>query len=127
MQFHLSKPPHGESYLELQARIIGYIHRLTRVHPNSTLLLVTHGGTLAVLLLALLQEPIQRDCYSRVRPDNTALTIVTMSSIGVFNIELLNSTAHLNDDHEMRVSSTSLLPIIGTRDDSTSFSYLAGD
>src|SRR3989344_2343466 len=49
--WHLFKAESGESYHELQERAKKFLHEMVKKHPNDTVLVVSHGGTLGVLLL----------------------------------------------------------------------------
>jgi len=63
-------------------------------HPEQTVAVVSHGGTLGVYLAHLLELPIQR--RSPFQFDNASLSIV---KVGERRIRLLklNDTAHLTN------------------------------
>jgi probable phosphoglycerate mutase len=46
-----ARPPNGESMIELQMRIVGYLRELSRDHPDDTIVLVTHGEPIRAALL----------------------------------------------------------------------------
>src|SRR3989344_2072146 len=72
--FHLFKPPQGESYTELRARVAEFFNDLVNKHENDTVFIVSHRGTLGMLYLHLFNKPITEDNYNAHKPENTALT-----------------------------------------------------
>src|SRR5205814_954821 len=74
--FALFKPPQGESYAELQARIKKFFDDLKAKHAHDTVFLVSHGGTLGMLYLHIFGKAINEENYKAHKPDNTALTIL---------------------------------------------------
>ena len=69
------EPPNGESMLEFQRRVLTAWTRILARYRNRHLLLVIHGGTIRILLTALLGMPLDRSsgwhvpygCCSRLR------------------------------------------------------------
>jgi broad specificity phosphatase PhoE len=96
--FHLFKPIGGESYEEVRQRIYAFYKKLVALHPDETVLLVTHGGTLAMLYMTLLEKPLTPEEYEKYRPENTAVTIGEFDRDGTIRIEILNSTQHVIAD-----------------------------
>lgn len=67
-----ARPPGGESFVELVARVAPAIERLTRAHAGSDIVAVVHGGTIrAALSLALDLSPAGSLSFS---VDNLSLT-----------------------------------------------------
>ena len=93
--FHLFKPIGGESYEEVRQRIHAFYKKLVALHPDDTILLVTHGGTLGMLYLTLFERPMTPQEYRQYRPENTAVTICEFHTDGKIQIEILNSIQHL--------------------------------
>jgi probable phosphoglycerate mutase len=92
----LFKPEKGESYAELQARAASFFHGLLQKHKeDDTVLIVSHGGTLGMLLLHILKKEITEENYKGHKPENTALTILEISKDGQVDIKTLNSIEHL--------------------------------
>jgi probable phosphoglycerate mutase len=87
-------PPGGESNLDLARRTIPALERIVGAHPGQMIALVTHGGTLRVILAYLLGLPVGRKPALRVS-GNTGLTIVEMAEAGPA-ITLLNDCCHLD-------------------------------
>lgn len=85
----------GESILDVQERGLRAIEEIVHRHPGETVLVVTHGRFLRVLLASLL------DAYGLERMDeiehaNTGVNRLVVEE-GRFSAELLNCTAHLDD------------------------------
>ncbi|MEL6404547.1 MAG: histidine phosphatase family protein [Chloroflexota bacterium] len=83
-------PPNGESREQTQARAYKAWQEITAQHPTGTLILVSHGGTLRLLLTKLF--PTYADTF---RFGNTSLSILTRDTNNKWAIETLNDTQHL--------------------------------
>ncbi len=103
--FHLFKPEKGESYSELQARITKFFHNMATRHKDETVLVVSHGGTLGVLLLHILEKELTEENYRAHQPKNTEFTIVEVlkpfdtaqGKSADLKIHVLNGREHLNE------------------------------
>ncbi|MDO8530528.1 MAG: histidine phosphatase family protein [bacterium] len=93
--FHLFKPEGGESYTELQKRAKQFFDRLIREHENDTVLIVSHGGTLGVLLLDILEKELTEENYRAHQPKNTEFTVIEIQD-GQKKIHTVNNRAHLD-------------------------------
>jgi alpha-ribazole phosphatase len=93
--FHLFKPPQGESYTDLQERVKKFFDRLLQKHPNDTVLIVSHGGTLGMLFLHILNKELTEENYRQHKPENTALTIIEIDKDKPHHVHALNSLEHL--------------------------------
>jgi broad specificity phosphatase PhoE len=51
-------PPGGESFVTLRERVVGAVERLAQVHPDQTIVLVSHVGPIKVLLCAAMGAPL---------------------------------------------------------------------
>ena len=67
---YYSRPPSGETILELKSRINRYINFLLQEHPTDTVLVVTHGGVVRNVLSTLNNIPYP-DAYD-LTPNNAA-------------------------------------------------------
>ncbi len=77
----ISRPPGGESFLDLMARVHPVLQRLGDAHRGRDIVCVTHGGTIrAALALALSSDP------------ETALRFVT-DNLGLTRLDLLQTAA----------------------------------
>jgi broad specificity phosphatase PhoE len=54
----VSRPPRGESMLEVQARVVGHLERTRAEHPERAVVLVTHSDVIKAALLYCLGMPL---------------------------------------------------------------------
>lgn len=95
--WHLFKPEKGESYKEMQDRTVKFFHSLLGNHSaDDTVLIVSHGGTLGVLLLNILEKDLTEENYRAHQPKNTEFTILETFKNSVMKIHTLNSREHLD-------------------------------
>ena len=86
------KFPEGESVDELSQRVSGFLDRLKQHPLDQTMLIVTHGGPLRMMLCLLLG--IETWHWRQVRIDLASLSIVDIyPEIAI--LSLLNDTSHL--------------------------------
>jgi broad specificity phosphatase PhoE len=97
---HGRSPPGGESNLDLARRAAPALDQLAAAHRGQTIALVTHGGTLRVLITYLMGVPVGKKAPFKVS-GNTGLTIAEVSESGRY-ITLLNDSCHL-DQHDDQV------------------------
>jgi broad specificity phosphatase PhoE len=91
---HGHPPPGGESNLDLARRSTPALERIAAAHQDQMIVLVSHGGTLRVIIAYLLGLPVGRNPPLRVS-GNTGLTIVEMGQ-KEHTITLLNDCCHLD-------------------------------
>lgn len=84
--------PDGESFQEFQRRACGFLKRLEEHRPEDTVLIVSHGGPLGILLCHLLE--IDTDNWLKFNISNASLTTVNTSPRGA-SLACLNDTSHL--------------------------------
>lgn len=85
-------PPHGETFLECQARVMNVIRDIIAEHENQNVMVVSHGAAIRLIIGAALDMPIHK--IWAISQFNTALNILRVDE-GNFTAELINSTAHL--------------------------------
>ncbi len=66
-------PPRGESLGAMHERVRRAVVSIAERHPSETVLIVTHGGPLRMLVVGLLGMPAEN--FPRLRLDNCGLTI----------------------------------------------------
>ena len=86
-------PPGGEAIRQVSARLHAIVQQVRRAHPDETVLLVGHGGSLRAALVSLLELPpeanwkfVMHNCsltMIRTYPDNAVL-------------HLYNDTSHIS-------------------------------
>jgi broad specificity phosphatase PhoE len=98
-------PPGGESNL-LARRATPALERLAAAHRGQTIALVTHGGTLRVLIAYLMGLPVGKKAPFKVS-GNTGLTIAEVGEDRRY-VTLLNDVCHLDhrDDNRDRGQAT---------------------
>ncbi len=84
--------PNGEKVLHLAARVEDFIADMKVKHPDDTIMIITHGGVLAMLgIVSLGLPPISRRIF---RSSNMALSIIEFPGVmGI--IRCWNDTAHM--------------------------------
>ena len=85
-------PPHGETFLECQARVMIGIRDIIDKHENQKVIVVSHGATNRLILAAALDVPIHK--LWSISQFNMALNVLRVDD-GEFTVELMNSTLHL--------------------------------
>jgi broad specificity phosphatase PhoE len=88
------KPKGGESFDEMQERMLHFIQKILGKHRKDTVLIVSHGGTLTSFYLSLFQKA--REEYKTYHPKNAAITILEISDDKKHTVHVLNCVKHLN-------------------------------
>ncbi len=94
--FEEYKPEHGESYLEVRQRALGFYSGLFPQHVADTVLAVTHGGFLTSLLLGLERLPFTAENRQLYRHQNTGVTIVDADRPSAYSFVIFNDASHLS-------------------------------
>ncbi len=89
------KPEGGESMSEVQQRTMKFYNKLIDKHIGKTVLIVTHGGPVRCLLMALHNEPEKN--YLKYIHKNTSMTILEISDDRKHNVKVFNCNKHLED------------------------------
>jgi broad specificity phosphatase PhoE len=87
-------PPGGEDRDAFVKRAVAVMFDIVTHHPDQTVAVVSHGGTLGVYLAHLLEMPIHRSLPFQF--DNTSLSVVKVSGRRV-RLLTLNDTWHLSN------------------------------
>ena len=85
-------PPDGETLLQLSGRVRSAWDELQSRHKDETVLLVSHGGTIQVLLCMLLGMELNRHWQFHVKP--AALTEISIYEAGAI-LDVFNDASHL--------------------------------
>jgi alpha-ribazole phosphatase len=88
---HLSFPE-GENLTAFFLRIASFVERLKEHHPQETILIVAHDGSLRMVLCVLLNTGLKG--WWRIRLDKASLSIVEVGYQGAV-LSLLNDVSHL--------------------------------
>ena len=82
-----ARPPGGETYEEVRARVLPVLQQLVRDHQGETVLLLAHGGVNRVILCDALKLSLQR--VFRIEQDYAALNIIEYAHNQAY-VRLLN-------------------------------------
>jgi len=85
----------GETYLDVQTRIIKFMNELKNKHSNETVLVVAHGGALTSFLMHLNDEELTLENYLKHKIDNAAYTKLELDENNNFKIIEHNVINHL--------------------------------
>lgn len=92
----------GESILDVQARALSAMRRILSAEAGNTVLIVTHGRFLRVLLATLLDEyGLER--MEEIRHSNTSVNHLVFDGRR-FEARLLNCTTHLHEGSTLSVN-----------------------
>ncbi len=85
--------PDGETFREVKERATLAISKLIQKHPNETIVVVSHGGTIRTILCAILN--IHLNHLWNIKQDNTAINILEYYDNQAL-VSLVNGTSHLD-------------------------------
>ncbi|NBO63994.1 MAG: histidine phosphatase family protein [Acidobacteria bacterium] len=90
------RPEGGESFLDLQARIEGFVNSILDQHQGQTVLALAHGGWNRQLLGWALELPIVKSLD--LVQINTCVNLVEIDLLSRFTVHLSNCITHLDPD-----------------------------
>jgi ribonuclease H / adenosylcobalamin/alpha-ribazole phosphatase len=85
-------PPGGESFAAVRKRVVGVVERLAQVHPDQTVVLVSHVGPIKALLSVALGAPLTS--LFQIFLDPATISVVDWRQPRPI-VRLLNSHTHL--------------------------------
>jgi alpha-ribazole phosphatase len=85
-------PPGGESLLQITSRVIATYQEICAAHPEETVILVAHGGSLQILTVYALGLPPER--YWQIHLDIASYSELNVYPEGAI-LNKANDTAHL--------------------------------
>lgn len=86
--------PGGETFREVKKRATSALAKLVTEHPNQTIVVVSHGGTIRTLLCAVLN--IHLNHMWNIKQDNTAINMLEYYDKRVM-VSLVNDVYHLDN------------------------------
>lgn len=86
------EPPGGESFAEFTTRVEIELNKLLKVHPNETVLVVSHGGTIRAVASVILGVPQNKTWACQV--GNTGISVFDYTNRG-WQMEYWNDTQHI--------------------------------
>lgn len=93
-------PPEGESLAQMAARLREFLDEVRAQHPDDTVTVVSHGGTIRVILCLLLDHPL--GAYWQFEVDNTAIAEIEWRSLGPVVVRW-NDAHHLTESNRLSV------------------------
>jgi alpha-ribazole phosphatase len=93
-------PPGGESLAALAGRAKDVVDEIRATHPEGTVALVSHGGTVRMILCVLVGHP--PGLYWQFEMDNTGISEIELQDRGPVVIRW-NEAQHLRDGHRQSV------------------------
>ena len=86
-------PPHGETFTQLAKHVLSAFNELNDLDAEQTVVIVSHGGPLQILLCHVLGVNFQRHWQFSI--SKSALSILSLYKDGAL-LELFNDTSHLS-------------------------------
>lgn len=86
-------PPNGESWQETEERLIKTVNEILSKNEGMTVVLVTHGGSIRILMPTLLG--VNKEESYKYDPDNASISIFDYED-GKFIKLIYNDTSHLS-------------------------------
>ncbi len=86
--------PNGESWKTAESRLIKVVHTIIENNPNKTIAIVTHGGSIRILMPYLLNMPKEESF--KHNPQNASLTIFIYEN-GIFTNKSIDDVSHLKN------------------------------
>lgn len=88
-------PLSGESFYEVQDRVLQSVHKIIEAHPHDPILLVSHGCATKIMLTHFEGKSL-KNLWDPPRIKETSLSIVEIKN-GTSNILLYGDTTHYQD------------------------------
>lgn len=85
-------PPNGESWKEVEERLLITLYKILNENPDKTIILVTHGGCIRTLMPTLLN--VGKEESYKYDPVNASISVFDYNK-GKFSKILYNNTVHL--------------------------------
>jgi broad specificity phosphatase PhoE len=87
-------PPNGESWKEVEMRLLNALNEILSKNKDKTIVLITHGGSIRTLMPTLLG--VDKTESYKYDPDNASISVFNYSK-GKFTKEIYNNTNHLEN------------------------------
>jgi broad specificity phosphatase PhoE len=86
--------PDGESFPEMQGRIVGTMAKLRERHPGETVVAVSHADPIKAIVADAMGTPL--DLFQRIVISPCSVTAIAFSDLGP-TVLAVNSTGELTD------------------------------
>jgi alpha-ribazole phosphatase/probable phosphoglycerate mutase len=84
-----ARPPEGETYREVEARVVPFVRRLVLDHAGQSVLILAHGGVNRVIVCRALGLPMQR--VFGIEQDYACVNRIDCSAGGRWQVAVMNS------------------------------------
>jgi alpha-ribazole phosphatase len=84
-----ARPPGGETYRELETRVVPFVHTVVSNHPGQTVLILAHGGVNRVILCRALGLSIHQ--VFRIEQDYACVNRIDCGAGARWRVAMLNS------------------------------------
>jgi len=84
-----ARPPAGETYREVEARVLPFVRRLVREHAGQTVLILAHGGVNRALLCSALGLSLRQ--AFRIEQDYACVNRIDCSAGDRWQVVLMNN------------------------------------
>jgi broad specificity phosphatase PhoE len=72
-----TRPPHGETMQELQARVVDHLYRISSDHPDARVVIVSHAEVIRAALLHVLELPLDDFWLLEIAPASVSTLLIT--------------------------------------------------
>ncbi len=93
--FEEFKPEGGESFKDVEKRVLRLHQQVCKKHPQETVLYVSHGAAIRALLQRVFNESYSLDSFAKFHMKNCAVTVLEVDGKRNVKIECLNCVKHL--------------------------------
>ena len=91
----LYKPKDGESFYEVQERVLSSLYKIIEKHQGENILLVTHGGASKIIMAHFEERPMS-ELWGPPKMKEASLSVVDIED-GKADIELFADTSHYEE------------------------------
>ncbi len=95
--FEEFRPEQGESFKDVEKRVLKLHQQVCKKHSQKTVLYVSHGAAIRALLQRVFNEPYSLDSFAKFHMNNCAVTVLEIDPKGNVKLECLNCMKHLKD------------------------------
>ncbi len=87
------RPEGGENYIDIKKRAEKFLNEVFDKYKGKTVLLISHGGLIAILLAILLKKPIET--FSPAQYHNAGVNIIEVGEGSEHKVHVINCIKHL--------------------------------
>lgn len=84
-----ARPPGGETYREVETRVVPFVHKVVSIHPGQTILILAHGGVNRVILCRALGLSLHQ--VFRIEQDYACVNRIDCGAGDRWRVAMLNT------------------------------------